>query len=103
MSDGFDELTNEGDEYVLDIEGSTSAIFRHGYSARYGIYTLFISQKWQDEQVMLVGARPFMESTLKPPIRGMRCYFGYVRNTSVVSIPRCIMQMMVILLWLFRI
>jgi hypothetical protein len=42
MSDEFDELTNDGDEYVLDIEGSTSAIFRHGYSARYGIYTLLV-------------------------------------------------------------
>jgi hypothetical protein len=44
MSYEFDELTTEGGGYLPVVEGSTSAIFRHGYSARHGIYTLLVSR-----------------------------------------------------------
>lgn len=40
ISDEFDELTARDDGYSPVVKGSTSAIFRHGYSARYGIHTL---------------------------------------------------------------
>ena len=42
MSDEFDDLTDEGDEYFVVIEGSTSGIFGHGYSARHGINKLVL-------------------------------------------------------------
>lgn len=40
MFEEFDDLTAGADGYFLVVEGSTPAIFRHGYFARYGIYTL---------------------------------------------------------------
>lgn len=40
MSEEFDDLTAGADGYFLVVQGSTRALFRHGYFARYGIYTL---------------------------------------------------------------
>lgn len=37
ISGEFDAMIAEGDGYFLIVDSGTSAIFRHGYSTRYGI------------------------------------------------------------------
>lgn len=53
MSDEFDELTTQNGGYFSVGEGSNFAIFRHGYSARYGIHTycarLAILSRWPED------------------------------------------------------
>lgn len=55
MSDEFKELNYEGDKYFPVDVRSTSAIFRHGYSVRCGIYTLSLNYNTTVSVLLLVG------------------------------------------------